>query len=158
MSWTKRDIVNQAFEEVGLASFVYDMNADQIQSALRRLDAMMGVWALKGINLGFPITTGANSSDPDTDTNLPVFALEAVYLNLGIKIAPAFGKTVAQELKASAKQSYDALLVKAAFPNEQQITGLPLGAGSKYLKEPFLPQANYDPLQNTNNDQLIFNG
>lgn len=158
MSWTKRDIVNQSFEEVGLASYVYDMNADQIQSALRRLDSMMALWSLKGINLGFPVSSSADTSDPDTDTNLPTFALEAVYLNLGLKIAPAFGKTVAQEFKVSAKQAYDALLVKAAFPAERQISDLPLGAGSKYLKEPFMQSADVDSLQNTQNDQLIFNG
>ena len=40
MGWTKRQFVTQAFEEIGLASYVFDLTPEQLQSALRRLDAM----------------------------------------------------------------------------------------------------------------------
>ena len=38
MSYSKRQIVEQAFEELGLATYVFDMTPDQFDSALKRLD------------------------------------------------------------------------------------------------------------------------
>lgn len=158
MSWTKRELITQAFEEVGLAAYVYDLSADQLQSCLRRLDSMMATWYAKGIKLGYPIPGGANGSDLDDDSYLPDYAVEAVYLNLGPRIAPAFGKMVSPDLKVSAKMAYDALLNKAAFPAQQKLTWLPSGAGQKTVDVPFLPAANTSPLQYGDNDELIFNG
>lgn len=152
MSWTKRQIVNQSFEEVGLAAYVFDLTAEQIESAVRRLNSMMALWDAKGIKLGFPIT----GIDPDVDTGLPDHAIEAVYLNLGIKNAPSFGKMVAPELKIAAKSAYDQLLIAAAFPAEQQVTGLPAGAGHKWPGTVFLPPADTSPLGYDPSNQLIF--
>ena len=156
MGWTKRDIVIQAFEEVGLASFVFDLDATQISSAVRRLDSMMALWYAKGVRLGYPVAQSANGADPDQDTNLPDHAVMAVYQNLAIMLAPGFGKQVSPDLKASAKASYDVLMYAAAAPVEMQITGLPSGAGHKLTEQPFLPAANTDPLKVSGNDQLIF--
>ena len=36
MSWTKRQIVEQALEELGLASYVFDMQPEQVESAKRK--------------------------------------------------------------------------------------------------------------------------
>ena len=33
MSWTKRQYIVDAFEEIGLASYVYDLQPEQLQSA-----------------------------------------------------------------------------------------------------------------------------
>ena len=43
--WTKREFITQAFEEIGLAAYVFDLTPEQLNSALRRLDAMVGGWA-----------------------------------------------------------------------------------------------------------------
>jgi len=51
MAYTKRDIVNRAFEEIGLAAYVYDLAPQQLEGALQRLDAMMATWNGKGIRL-----------------------------------------------------------------------------------------------------------
>ena len=48
MGWTKRQFVAQAFEEIGLASYVFDLTPEQLQSALRRLDTMMAAWNALG--------------------------------------------------------------------------------------------------------------
>mgnify|MGYP003525752305 CR=1 FL=1 len=55
MGWTKRQFVTQAFEEIGLAAYVFDLTPEQLQSALRRLDSMMASWNAKGIRLGYQI-------------------------------------------------------------------------------------------------------
>ena len=41
MGYSKRQFVAAAFEEIGLASYAFDLQPQQFESALRRLDAMM---------------------------------------------------------------------------------------------------------------------
>ena len=55
MAYTKRDIVNQAFGEIGMADYVFDLQPQQLDSALRQLDMMMATWNGKGIRIGYPI-------------------------------------------------------------------------------------------------------
>lgn len=52
MAYTKRDIVAMAFEEIGLAGYVFDLQPQQLEGALRRLDSMMATWNGKGLRLG----------------------------------------------------------------------------------------------------------
>lgn len=158
MSWTKRQFVNQAFEEVGLASYVFDLTPDQMNSAMRRMDSMLASWNAKGIRLGYPIPANPQDSDLDTETNVPDEANEAIYTNLALRIAPSFGKPVANDLKANAKATYDVLLMKAAMPQEQQLPGtLPSGAGNK-RSDPFISDPDTNPLNVGGNGQLIFLG
>ena len=57
MSWTKRQFINAALEEIGLASYVFDIQPEELESALRRLDAMMADWNAKGIRIGYPLSS-----------------------------------------------------------------------------------------------------
>lgn len=141
MGWTKRQFVTQAFEEIGLAAYVFDLTPEQLDSALRRLDSMVASWNAKGIRLGYPISSSPQSSNLDEETNVPDSANEAIYLNLGIRIAPSFGKVVSPETKSSAKSAYDTLLSLAAMPPEMQLPGtMPSGAGNKpwNIDNPFI--------------------
>lgn len=132
MGYTKRQFVTAALEEIGLASYVFDLQPEQLQSALRRLDALMADWNGKGIRLGYPLPSSPQDSDLDEESNVPDSANEAVILNLAIRLAPSYGKQVAIETKASAKQGYDVLLQRATVPPQQQFPGsLPSGAGNK---------------------------
>ena len=142
MGWTKGQFINQAFGEIGLASYVFDLNPEQLQNALRRLDTMMAAWNALGIRLGYPLPSSPEDSDLDEETNVPDSAYEAIYTNLGIKLAPSFGKQVMPETKITAKESYNTLLSRAAMPQEQQLPGtMPAGAGKKSWRmydNPFL--------------------
>ena len=142
MGWTKGQFITQAFDEIGLASYVFDLNPEQLQNALRRLDTMMAAWNALGIRLGYPLPSSPEDSDLDEETNVPDSAYEAIYTNLGIKLAPSFGKQVMPETKITAKESYNTLLSRAAMPQEQQLPGtMPAGAGKKSWRmydDPFL--------------------
>ena len=133
MAWTKRQFVEMAFSEIGLASFVYDLQPEQLDNALRRLDSMLASWNARGIRLGYPIPSNPQDSDLDDSSNVPDSANEAIYTNLGIALAPAYGKTVSPDTKIAAKMAYDTLLSRAAAtPLEMQFPGtLPVGAGNK---------------------------
>jgi len=148
MGWTKRQFVEQAFGEVGLAAYVYDLTPDQLQAALRRLDAMLALWNGKGIRLGYPLPSNPQDSDLDAQTNVPDSANEAIYSNLAVRLGPGFGKVISPELKSVAKYSYDLLLARATLPPEMQMPGtMPAGAGNKRFdaRSPFL-QPPVDPV------------
>ena len=159
MSWTKRQFVETAFSEIGLASYVYDLQPEQLQEALRRLDAMMATWNNKGIRIGYPLPASPEDSDLDTETGVPDAANEAIYLNLGIRIAPSVGKVVSQETKRMAREAYRALLINIAMPQEMQLPRtLPSGAGNKpwRYEDPFLNTPDTSPIRLGDDGQLIF--
>ena len=132
MSWTKRQFAEQALDEIGIASYAYEIQPEMIQSVLRRMDSMLATWNAKGIRVGYPVPTTPENSDLDDETNVPDSANEAIYLNLAIRIAPSFGKTILIDTKISAKQAYNALLVHTSEIVEMKYpTTLPLGAGNK---------------------------
>ena len=143
MGYTKRQFITGAFEEIGLADYVFDLSPEQLESALRRLDAMMMEWNAKGIRLGYPSPSSPQDSDLDTETNTPDGAWEAVITNLAVRIAPGYGKTVSPDTKMVAKDAYNTLLQRATFPLEQQLPStMPSGAGNKpwWYDNPFLQQ------------------
>jgi hypothetical protein len=132
MGWTKGQFITQAFDEIGLASYVFDLSPEQKQTALRRLDTMLAAWNALGIRLGYPLPSSPDDSDLDEETNVPDSANEAIYSNLAIKLAPSYGKQVMPDTKMTAKESYNTLLSRAAMPMEQQMPStMPSGAGNK---------------------------
>jgi hypothetical protein len=142
MSYTKRQFVEEAFAELGMANYTFDLQPQQLDTALRRLDAMMATWNAKGIRLGYPLPSSPQDSDLDTETQVPDSANEAIVANLAIRIAPQYGKQVQIDTRTTAKLGYDTLLARATFPSEQQFPRtLPLGAGQKPWRydTPFMP-------------------
>jgi hypothetical protein len=89
MGYTKRQFVTSAFEEIGLADYVFDLQPEQLEAALRRLDSMMAEWNAAGIRLGYAMPSSPQDSDLDTETNVPDSAWEAIITNLAIRIALA---------------------------------------------------------------------
>ena len=145
MSWTKRELVTNAFEEVGLASYAFDLQPEQLQAGLRRLDNMMAVWNSRGLRLGYPLADSPSGSDLDQDSNVMDEAIEAIVGNLAVRIAPMLGKTPSPDTKASARSAYMALLSRRATVPEMlnNAEAIPAGAGNKYWRitgDPFLLQ------------------
>jgi len=129
MGWTKGQFVEQAFVEIGLAPYFYDLAPEQLNVALVRLDAMIARWNGQGIMLGYPLSN-PTSSTLDTPTDVPDSATQAIICNLALIISPLFGKTPNLETKNSANQGYKTLLSRAAMPNEMQLPSMPMGAGN----------------------------
>jgi hypothetical protein len=155
--WTKRQIIEQAFEEIGLASYVFDITADQLQSALRRLDLMVASWQARNIQIGYPLPASPGNSNIDEEIQTSLNNNEALVLNLAVRLAPAYGKSLSPDTKATAKLLYDQLLIEAAMPYEQQfVRTLPLGAGFKRTDQVFVNVPDLNPLIVENNDQMLF--
>jgi len=155
--WTKKQIIEQAFEEIGLASYVFDITADQLESALRRLDLMVASWQARNIQIGYPLPASPGNSNIDEQIQTSLNNNEALVLNLAVRLAPAYGKSVSPDTKATAKLLYDQLLIEAAMPYEQQfVRTLPLGAGYKRTDQVFVNLPDLNPLIVENNDQMLF--
>lgn len=142
MGYTKRQFVEAALEEIGLASYTFDIQPQQLESALRRLDAMMAEWNGNGIRLAYPLPSSPQDSDLDTESNVPDSANEAIITNLAIRLAPSYGKQVIMQTMTTAKMGYNTLLSRSANVVEQQLPGtMPSGAGNKPWRtydDPFL--------------------
>lgn len=149
MSYTKREFVLAAFEELGIAASSFDLQAADLENGLRRLDALLGTWNGLGLRLGYPLPLSPGDSSLDEVTEVPDRANEAIITNLAIRIAPSFGKTPALVTMATAKNSFNTLLSRFAVPPERQMPAdVPTGAGHKpgRISNPFSP-APPDPLQ-----------
>jgi hypothetical protein len=150
MGYTKRQFILAAFEEIGLAAYTFDLQPEQLESARKRLDAMIADWNGKGIRLGYPIPSSPQDGSIDEETNVPDSAYEAIICSLGIRLAPSYGKQVMPMTMATAKQGYDTLLQRATFPLEQQMPStMPSGAGNKPWRvydNPFV-RPPVDPVQ-----------
>jgi hypothetical protein len=139
---TKRQLIEAAHAELGLADYVFDVPAEQLQLALRRLNGMMAEWDGMGLRLGFPIPGNVGGGDLDTEAGVPDRAWEAISLNLAIRLAPQFGKQVSPETMTAAKRGFNMLLGKVV-PGEMSLGRTIAGAGNKPLQwnlDPFLPE------------------
>ena len=150
MGYTKREIIDLAFEEIGLAAYTFDLQPQQITGALRRLDTMMATWNGKGIRLGYPLPSSPSESDPDQECDVPDDAFEAMAMGLAVRIAPGYGKTVSPDTRNAARTSYNQLMAQSAKPIEMQLDNyaIPRGAGDKGWRDggdPFLQNPS-DPL------------
>jgi P22 tail accessory factor len=132
MSWTKRQIIMQALSSIGLASYSFDADPEQLQNACRRLDTMMATWNARKLFLSYPLPGSPENTDLDTESNIPDSATEAVYLNLAVRIAPSYGKSVMPETKQFAFEAFQAVLLANIRTYEQRLPGtMPAGAGNK---------------------------
>ena len=132
MGYSKRQFITAAFEEIGMADYVFDLQPEQLQSALNRLDAMLAEWNAKGLRLGYSLPSSPQDSDLDEPTFAPDSAWEAIITNLAVRIAPGYGKAVSPDTKVTAKAAYNTLLQRAAFLLEQQLPAtMPIGQGNK---------------------------
>jgi hypothetical protein len=132
VSYTKRYVVTEAYAELALAGYVFDLTPDELLWASGRLDMLMGTWLESGIDLGYPVPTGP-ALDLDEGTNLEPWAIEPAMLALAVRIAAAKGKQLAPSTLAAAKSAYDRMAVRFALPDvavPYQDT-LPVGAGDK---------------------------
>ena len=132
MGYSKRQFVEAAFGEIGLAAYVFDASPQQLEAALKRLDALMADWNGRGIRLSYPLHGDPEFSDIDAESNVPDYANEAIILNLALRLAPSYGKQVMPDTKINAKNAYNTMMARTALPMEQQLPeSMPLGAGNK---------------------------
>lgn len=154
MAWTKKQLIDSAFTEIGLQSYTYDLEPEDIQSSITTMDSMVTSW---GLNLHYALSDNPSQSDANLDSGLPIYAPEAVYTNLAIAICPRYGKVAPRELVVRAKKALKALEVRCAvIPVRSFDRTLPVGQGNK----PFVGVAPQffqpsDELKDDNGNNLL---
>ena len=157
MGWTKRDLVLQALDELGIPSSTFDMDVDRLQSFMRRMDAMMASWNAQGIRLSYPVPSSPTAGDLDDESGLPDIALEAVFTAVAVLIAPSLGKVVSETTKQRAKNSLDTLMIHIVKPSPKVLPAtLPSGAGN-LATQPFISPTP-EPLRDGAGGELTFLG
>ena len=133
MSWTKRELVIQALTEIGYSENDFDASPEILETALRRMDSMVAGWTGVGVCIAYPLPSTPSGSSLDDDSNLPGCAIEAVYLNLGVRMGPPIGKTMPPETRANASIAYSNMVSGLAGlpPIKQFPSGMPTGQGNK---------------------------
>jgi hypothetical protein len=143
MGYSKRQFLEAAFTEIGLADYVFNLTPNELTTALRRLDAMMAEWNERGLRLGYPLPGSPQFSDLDAPSGVPDRANEAVITNLACRIAPSYGKQVLPGTMTTARGALNTILVRAASPTPMRYPGtLPVGAGNKPWStqgDPYMP-------------------
>lgn len=144
MGWTKQQLIEKAFGELALAGYVYDLDADTLESALSDLDAMMAEWSGLGIAIGYLLPATPDDSNIGDDAGIPDTAVRAVYMNLAVQLAAGRGKALAPQTLATALRGYNTLLgaaMRAAARPVSMPGTMPRGAGNKPWRneQPFFP-------------------
>ena len=138
---TKGDIVNQAFEYLRISGLTNEAAPRDTRLALRSLDSMMLAWTNKGLNLSWNKSDDFTDPGPQEDSGISDADYEAIYVNLAVKLAPAFGKPPTQ-LDSFARELY-AGLFSTELPTQQNNTYMPLGSGNRRgAYAPVYQQAN----------------
>jgi hypothetical protein len=129
MAWTKRQLAEAAFREIGIASYNFDIQPQELISAIASMDSMIANW---GLSIRYNMSGNPDTSEPDLDSGLPIYANEAVYTNLGINLCPSYGKNPTRELILKAAKSLATLQMKVAtIPQRHFDETLPYGQGNK---------------------------
>ena len=138
--WTKNDIILQAFGEIGKAGTEFDLQPEDMQTALRKLDAMLATWGgALGVRIGY--AGGDGKGDLGVDTMVPDWAYEALYLNLALRLCPDYGKTPNPVTVKDAKAALDAVRNRTVMVSTRNISGY-AGAGNSWWGAVSLPQEN----------------
>jgi P22 tail accessory factor len=128
MAWSKMDVIKEAYAEIGKSDYDFDLSPEALQAGLRRLDAMMASWGGSfGIRIGYG--GGDGFGEISADTEVPDWAYDGLYLNLAIRLAPSFGKTVSPETRTNAKMALDGIMARTVPVAPRNIGGGYAGSG-----------------------------
>ena len=126
---TKGDIVRQAYAHLRISGLTSKATPEDTQLGLQTLEAMLLAWTNKGLNLSWKKSEDFVDPDPQKDSGISDANYEAIYVNLAVKLAPAFGKAPTQ-LNTYANELY-AGLFDVVLPTQQNNEYMPLGSGNR---------------------------
>lgn len=135
---TKREIINRAYSAAGLASYAFDLSAEELLQARQSLDSMAAMWTVKGVRMAY-------NAEPemDAEAGVPDWAEEALVLNLALRLCGVIGKPVMPETKQAAREAYTAMVAAATQPLPTLARMVPAGAGNRFYARamrPFIDQ------------------
>lgn len=126
MAYTNLDLINGALRELNVIAENQDASAEQGSQCLTKLNELMEMWQVVGIDFGW-----YEQSSTAGDAPIPPYARTAARTNLAVLSASQFGASVSAELATVADRTYTFLLSK--FQREQldnvDMGHMPIGSG-----------------------------
>jgi hypothetical protein len=130
---TKRQLVDMAYEECALAGYEFDVSPEELQSALRRLDALMAEWKVQGIDIGYNAPAAFGQGQLSDWSGIPDWAANTAAMWLALRIAPRMNKGMGAEARQARAAGMVALRAKTqVVPAMALRPWTPYGAANKY--------------------------
>ena len=124
---TIREVVQDAFEEIGVKTAEVSLTGDELQSGIRRCNDMLLEWDDIGIIVGYSEVLNC-----DDVINVERNAIGAIKYNLAIRLAPSFQKPIGAALVTIAGGTMDVLMASSTdISNIAYPDTLPLGSGNQ---------------------------
>ncbi|WP_175770566.1 packaged DNA stabilization gp4 family protein [Burkholderia anthina] len=128
---TKKHLVESAYAEIALAGYVFDLQPEELETGLRRLDWLGAEWDALGIRVGYNIADHDGSSLND-ESGVPDWAENAYITNLALRLAPTLGKQVSPDTRIAAREGKRALLIgNYEIPQMQMPRHMSIGTGNR---------------------------
>jgi hypothetical protein len=141
MGWTKQEVVVKAFSQAGIAQDENDITPEELFDGMTSLDAMMAKLDEDGIHLRYPIPSNPTQGNLSDDSRIPTYALEAIYMNLAIRLAAPLGRQLLPKFLQMAADGLARLSALKTKPSSYKTpSGTPAGMGNRRTGRRFLQE------------------
>lgn len=132
-STTKRQLVEQMFTECAVNGWEYDITADEKDTALTRLDALMWELRGRGVDIGYNFPLGIGQGDLDDVLGCPDQAFYGLSILGAERLCPTMGKKQSMESRIALTAAMKAVRSAAVtlVPSSQIAPATPIGSGNK---------------------------
>jgi len=143
----KRQIIELAFSEAGIAGYEFGRTPEEVTDALTRLNAMMAEWkGMRGLDLGYE-QPHYGVGNADALSGIPHETLNVVASFLALRICPMMGAALSAEARGNLNRSLKLLESHyATIPTMPLQANTPRGAGISQgrLLSPFINETAED--------------
>jgi hypothetical protein len=131
---TKRDLIGQAYTECALNGWEYDIDPEELDKALTRLDMLCAELIGRGINIGYNAPASIGQGDMDDALGCPDQAFFGLAVLMAQRLCPTMGKKLSQESREALNAAMKAVRASAAVlvPSMVLARGTPLGSGNRF--------------------------
>lgn len=130
---TKRSLIGQAYIEVALNNWEYDIEPEEMDKALTRLDILAAELVGRGISIGYNAPSVIGQGNLDDELGCPDQAFFGLAVLLAQRLCPSMGKKLSQESRETLNAAMKAVRSAAVVlvPSMTLAHGTPLGSGNR---------------------------
>lgn len=130
---TKRSLIGQAYIEIALNNWEYDITPEEMDKALTRLDMLMAELAQRGIVLGYNAPSVVGQGDLQDELGCPDGAFFGLAILLAKRLCSSMGKKLSLESREALNDAMKAVRACAQqlVPSMQLAHSTPLGSGNR---------------------------
>lgn len=151
---TVENVVNDALTELMVQQSEQQIEASEMQTAIRYLNRMMAEWDAEGYSLGYTIVT-----NPSDNVTVPAGAISAIVTNLALRLSAQFlDVQVPSSLIISAQAGKRAIAKIAVSVGAADYPAiLPIGSGNEwdYETNHFYPETADQALDESGGNILL---